>query len=65
MCAPRLAPCAPQWLLTGFKMHPIEGLMYLSPACIVWLGAGALVCEGPKVRAHMAFALADLSAATA
>lgn len=34
-----------QLLLTGMKFHPIEGLMYLAPACAFWLGLGSLLIE--------------------
>ena len=34
-----------QLLLTDLKFHPIEGLMYLSPACFFWLALGSLTTE--------------------
>mmetsp|Transcript_10735 Transcript_10735/g.18672 ORF Transcript_10735/g.18672 Transcript_10735/m.18672 type:complete len:347 (-) Transcript_10735:641-1681(-) len=43
-----------QWLLTGLKFHPVEGLMYLAPACSLWLLAGASVLEFRKMAAENA-----------
>lgn len=34
-----------QFLLTGYRFHPIEGLMYLAPACTFWLMLGSLSLE--------------------
>eukprot|EP00197_Chlamydomonas_leiostraca_P007176 CAMPEP_0202865760 /NCGR_PEP_ID=MMETSP1391-20130828/6339_1 /ASSEMBLY_ACC=CAM_ASM_000867 /TAXON_ID=1034604 /ORGANISM="Chlamydomonas leiostraca, Strain SAG 11-49" /LENGTH=328 /DNA_ID=CAMNT_0049545637 /DNA_START=127 /DNA_END=1113 /DNA_ORIENTATION=+ len=46
-----------QWLLTGLKFHPIEGLMYLAPACCVWLTLGAAILEFPKIAATNGLAI--------
>jgi hypothetical protein len=34
-----------QLVLTGLKFHPIEGLMYLAPACFFWLALGVYFTE--------------------
>lgn len=49
-----------QKLLANLKFHPVEGLMYLAPACCFWLTVGALFVEVPAMRADGAFrTLAD------
>jgi len=34
-----------QLLLSGLKFHPIEGLMYLAPACCFWQAIGLFILE--------------------
>jgi hypothetical protein len=46
-----------QLLLTGLKFHPLEGLMYLAPACFFWLAFGSLVMELRPMLATGAFQL--------
>lgn len=46
-----------QLLLTGSSFHPVEGLMYLAPACSAWLLLGAGALELPRMRAEGAFGL--------
>lgn len=46
-----------QWLLTGHKFHPIEGLMYLAPACCLWLTLGAAVLEFPVIMSTNALSI--------
>eukprot|EP00884_Botryococcus_braunii_P023437 jgi/Botrbrau1/9778/Bobra.85_1s0022.2 len=49
-----------QILLVGLKFHPIEGLMYLAPACTAWLVLGVALLEWPRMAAENAL---DLMAA--
>lgn len=44
-----------QYLLTGCKFHPIEGLMYSAPACCLWLYAGSAFREVPRMVENGAF----------
>lgn len=39
-------------LLVGMKLHPIEALMYLAPACCSWLALGVCFYELPDMVAH-------------
>jgi hypothetical protein len=36
-----------QTLLQGLSFHPIEGMMYLAPASVLWMVIGAAVFEFP------------------
>ncbi|KIY98630.1 hypothetical protein MNEG_9335, partial [Monoraphidium neglectum] len=47
-----------QYLLVGLKMGPFEGVMYLAPACFVWLTLGAAALEWPAMRAAGAMSIA-------
>mmetsp|Transcript_19109 Transcript_19109/g.53472 ORF Transcript_19109/g.53472 Transcript_19109/m.53472 type:complete len:321 (-) Transcript_19109:296-1258(-) len=46
-----------QYLLNGLKFHPIEGLMYLAPACCAWLTLGAIFIEFPKIASTGALSI--------
>ena len=38
-----------QTLLQGMSFHPIEGLMYLAPASLVWMALCVMLVEGPQM----------------
>ncbi|KAK9835408.1 hypothetical protein WJX81_007686 [Elliptochloris bilobata] len=46
-----------QMLLVGHKFHPIEGLLYMAPACTMWLLLGVALVEWPKMAAENALGL--------
>ncbi|GAB4814468.1 hypothetical protein N2152v2_001514 [Parachlorella kessleri] len=46
-----------QVLLVGLKFHPIEGLLYLAPACTFWLLLGSACLEFPRMAQSGAFLL--------
>jgi hypothetical protein len=47
-----------QYLLVGLKMGPLEGTMYLGPACFVWLTLGAAALEWRALLATGGLAIA-------
>eukprot|EP00879_Flechtneria_rotunda_P017891 GHRR01018751.1.p1 GENE.GHRR01018751.1~~GHRR01018751.1.p1 ORF type:complete len:185 (+),score=29.92 GHRR01018751.1:389-943(+) len=38
-----------QLLLTGLRMGPFEGVMWMTPACFLWLTLGAAIMEWPAM----------------
>ncbi|GMH42799.1 hypothetical protein BSKO_10718 [Bryopsis sp. KO-2023] len=46
-----------QLVLVGLKFHPIEGLMYFAPACVLWLAIGAVLVEFQPMVASGAFSI--------
>ncbi|MEW5300114.1 MAG: hypothetical protein WDW38_002951 [Sanguina aurantia] len=38
-----------QYLLVGLRFHPIEGLLYLAPACAMYLAVGSAILEWPVI----------------
>lgn len=46
-----------QILLVGLKFHPIEGLMYLAPACTFWLVIGVATLDLRRMLEEGAFQL--------
>jgi hypothetical protein len=38
-----------QTLLQGLSFHPIESMMYLAPACVLWMILGAAFLELPSI----------------
>jgi hypothetical protein len=47
-----------QYLLVGLKMGPFEGVMYLGPACFVWLTLGGAALEWRAIARAGGFAIA-------
>jgi hypothetical protein len=47
-----------QYLLVGLKMGPFEGVMYLGPACFVWLAIGGAAMEWREIAARRALRIA-------
>ncbi|CAD7700496.1 unnamed protein product [Ostreobium quekettii] len=46
-----------QFVLVGLKFHPIEGLMYFAPACVLWLVIGIYFFELQAMLEADAFGL--------
>ena len=56
-CAETVRLVMTQFMLQGLNFHPMEGVMYLAPACVAWMMLGVMTLEWQNMVADNAFGI--------